>query len=91
MNRKNYDMKREIKENSMDYSRFETKENGIISGYASVFNVADAYNDVVKKAPSPTMLYNLMRGKNQSCCGSMMCTILLESLKKCGKMITDCS
>lgn len=37
------------KESSTDINRFSAHDDGIISGYASVFNVTDAYNDVVQK------------------------------------------
>lgn len=51
------------KENSTDMSRFSAHKDGIISGYASVFNVTDAYNDVVQKGAFADAVDQFNKGK----------------------------
>lgn len=51
------------KENSTNISHFSTHEDGIISGYASVFNVTDAYNDVVQKGAFSEAVSQFNAGK----------------------------
>jgi len=51
------------KEQSMKSIEFSAQENGIISGYASVFDVVDAYNDIVKKGAFSKAIEQFNLGK----------------------------
>lgn len=56
--------KQEINKKITDNTEnFVTQDNGIISGYASVFDVADAYNDVVQKGAFSKAVNQFNHGK----------------------------